>query len=513
MFLTAIGSWATAASLPIPGDVDLSGRLDALDVQLVLNAALGSQSAASADIDYSGAVDASDVQLVINAVLGITIDSDADGLSDVGEANIGTDPALYDTDEDGAPDGYEVCNSTDPLQEDGPHYGLIFKQDVVEEYEVILTREDYQTLENDLRSKEYVPGTVIIGGHVFENVGIRYKGSSSLIGLVGLPKKPFKIDFDRFVDGQHFAGIKKLNLNNGKFDASLMRERLAYEIFADAGSPASHSSHVNFHLTVPGLYDRLLIGIYTMVEQVDKRYLAQWFSDNDGNLYKSGDSGANLSWRGDDKESYRPYYDKKTNEAEDDWSDLIHFIDVLNNTPDEQFKTEVEQVFNVDGFLTYLAANTVLANMDSIAGREANYYLYNNPDTGLFEFLPWDLNMAFGRFGNFENNATLDIFQPTTNGRISGRPLVNRVLAVPDYVDVYEARIRGLIEGSFSPGNMNARIDDVYTQIREFVYASEHNLDSDEDFEASVSDDGTIESAENLRNFVAIRVESINGQL
>ena len=60
---------------------------------------------------------------------------------------------------------------------------------------------------------------------------------------------------------------------------------------------------------------------------------------------------------------------------------------------------------------------------------------------------------------------------------------------------------------------MNARIDDVYTLIREYVYASEHDVDSDEDFEASVSDDGSNESAENLRNFVTIRVDSISEQL
>jgi hypothetical protein len=511
--LSVIGSWATAASLPIPGDVDLSGRLDALDVQLVLNVVLGSQSGASADIDYSGGVNAGDVQLVINAVLGITIDSDADGLSDLGEANLGTNPALHDTDEDGAPDGYEICNATDPLVEDGPHYGLIFKRDMVEDYEFVISNENFQNMGEDPRDAMYVPGTAIIGGLVFENVGLRYKGYSSLSGVRGLPKKPFKLDFDRYVDGQHFAGVKKLNFSNGMFDESLMREDLAYEIFADAGNPASRTSHINLYLTVPGVHDRLLLGIYTMVEQVDKRYLADRFSDNDGNLYKSGDFRADLTWQGEDKEDYRERYDKKTNEVEDDWSDLIHFIDVLNNTPDDQFQSEIEQVFNVDGFLSYLAANTVLANMDSIAGRKANYYLYNNPETGLFEFLPWDLNMAFGRFGNIDSNVTLDIYNPTTGEDRTGHVIVDRVLSVPDYIEVYEARIRGLIEGPFSPVSMNARIDNLYTLIREFVYASEHDVDSDEDFEASVSDDGSNESPENLRNFIAIRVDSISAQL
>ncbi|MGE4650533.1 MAG: hypothetical protein AAEJ53_06585, partial [Myxococcota bacterium] len=42
-------------------------------------------------------------------------DSDGDGLGDVIEVGLGTDPLNPDTDGDGADDGYEVANGTDPL--------------------------------------------------------------------------------------------------------------------------------------------------------------------------------------------------------------------------------------------------------------------------------------------------------------------------------------------------------------------------------------------------------------
>lgn len=51
-------------------DIDGSGTLNALDVQLVINAALGATIEYDADVDDSGSVDAIDVQSVINAVLG-----------------------------------------------------------------------------------------------------------------------------------------------------------------------------------------------------------------------------------------------------------------------------------------------------------------------------------------------------------------------------------------------------------------------------------------------------------
>ena len=53
------------------GDVNGSGQVEAADVQLVINAALGIPSEYDCDLDGSGQVQAADVQLVINAALGL----------------------------------------------------------------------------------------------------------------------------------------------------------------------------------------------------------------------------------------------------------------------------------------------------------------------------------------------------------------------------------------------------------------------------------------------------------
>ena len=53
-------------------DIDGSGAVDAIDVQLAINGALGLPIGSfSADVNNDGATDAVDVQLVINAVLGV----------------------------------------------------------------------------------------------------------------------------------------------------------------------------------------------------------------------------------------------------------------------------------------------------------------------------------------------------------------------------------------------------------------------------------------------------------
>ncbi len=52
-------------------DLDDSGQVNAIDVQLVINGALGIGTEAPCDVNWDNAVNALDVQLVINAALGL----------------------------------------------------------------------------------------------------------------------------------------------------------------------------------------------------------------------------------------------------------------------------------------------------------------------------------------------------------------------------------------------------------------------------------------------------------
>ena len=58
-------------SPPSPGDVNGDGRVDAVDVQTVVNAVLGTPVPYDCDIDQDGLLNAIDVQRVIIAVLAL----------------------------------------------------------------------------------------------------------------------------------------------------------------------------------------------------------------------------------------------------------------------------------------------------------------------------------------------------------------------------------------------------------------------------------------------------------
>ena len=93
-----------------------------------------------------------------------------------------------------------------------------------------------------------------------------------------------------------------------------------------------------------------LYGLYTIVEEVDKTFLKHWYSDNNGNLFK-GDPNGTLQWFGSAVSSYNTKYELKTNKTLNNWSDLIHLIDKLNNTATTNFHDSLEMVLETSSVI------------------------------------------------------------------------------------------------------------------------------------------------------------------
>ena len=66
------------------------------------------------------------------------------------------------------------------------------------------------------------------------------------------------------------------------------------------------------------------------------------------------------------------------NEDLDTRSELNHFVEILNNSTGANFKTEIEKVFNVDGFLRQMAVEALIGHWDGYSYLNNNYYLYYN---------------------------------------------------------------------------------------------------------------------------------------
>jgi spore coat protein CotH len=69
---------------------------------------------------------------------------------------------------------------------------------------------------------------IAIDGEIYPNVGVRYKGFSSV--SVNNIKNPFNIKLDYVIEDQNHQGLDKLKLSNVIQDPSFVREVLSYEI-------------------------------------------------------------------------------------------------------------------------------------------------------------------------------------------------------------------------------------------------------------------------------------------
>ncbi len=123
----------------------------------------------------------------------------------------------------------------------------------------------------------YVKATMEVGGERLDGVGLRFKGNSSYRSSGDRPRKPFKVDTDRFTEGLRFHGRTKLNFSNAFKDPTYMKEKLGYEVYRAAGLPAPQVGWARVYLTVGGLYEKQLLGLYVIVEQIDETFIERHF--------------------------------------------------------------------------------------------------------------------------------------------------------------------------------------------------------------------------------------------
>ena len=324
----------------------------------------------------------------------------------------------------------------------------------------------------------YMECSISIDGISLENVGIKLKGNSSF----GIPtdKKPFKIEFDEFIPDQFFDGLEKLVFNNNFKDPTMLREKLFYDFCKHANIPAPRANFARVYMN-----DEYW-GLYTMVDEIDKKYLNTLFSDNDGNLFK-GDPSGDLVYYGDEKENYSSHYELKTNEEVDDWTGLIDLIDRINNTTDEEFYTSVSSKIDDEDFYNHWAVDILFSNLDSYLGSGHNYYLYHEPESDEYKFIFWDANEAFGNFSNGIPQEYLSHLSLTYLPALpKRRPIIERALENDSMFLKYLEQVDLLIQHYFNPDFLFPIISEDSALIANAVYEDSKKQYSFEMFENNV---------------------------
>ncbi len=332
-----------------------------------------------------------------------------------------------------------------------PDDGIVFSDAEVPRVDIFIDSDSLAAIldEDNLSSNYEYPATFIFtnsnGEEMVENVGFRLRGNTSR----GAHKKSFKISFNTFESGQKFHGLEKMNLNGEHNDPSIMRSKLGWDMVRWAGLPGSRTNHVELYINTQ------YRGLYLNVEHIDEEFVDKRMSDGNGNLYKCL-WPADLHYKGEDPNLYAEYenwgrqaYALKTNVAAYDYSDLAHFIDVLNNYTGTTFRCELERVFDVENYLKMIAVDILMSNWDGPIINKNNFYLYNNPCTNQFTYLPYDLDNTFGIDWWGIDWVDSDIYQWSELSE-DYRPIYEKLMAVPEYKDRFTFYMEEMLEQFFN---------------------------------------------------------------
>ncbi len=349
-----------------------------------------------------------------------------------------------------------------------PNFDEVFDNTTVKRFDFVISKENWAAMLANMTSLYgtfgrggtssfsdidpiFVPAEVYYNGKQWYKVGVRFKGNSSLASTwgSGIMKLAFKMDFDEYeddypqIENQRFYGFKKFSLKNNYLDTSFLREKVAAEIFTNAGLAMSHTAFYTLYVDYGS--GPVYFGLYTLVEEVDDTVIETQFTSGDGNLYKPEDYGASFA-SGTFNEAG---FEKKTNEDAADWTDIKALFSALHastRTSDPAtWRAGVDAVLDTDVFLKYLAVNTVIQNWDTYGRMEHNYYLYNNPATNKLTWIPWDNNESL-QTGKQGGSLPLNFSGLSS----STWPLIGYLYSDSVYKAKYDAYVKETIEGPFA---------------------------------------------------------------
>ncbi len=222
-----------------------------------------------------------------------------------------------------------------------------------------------------------------------------------------------------------------------------------------------------------------MFGFYARTESLDSKFVSShWPDDSQGNIYQvrddedNGDEG-DLKYEGEDSDSYRNTYFKKTNKSVDDWSDIITLTRVLNSDEEPRYIERLSEVIDIDQWLHFLAVDSLVGNREGglTTGKGDDYALYRGEKDKRFKLVPHDLDTVLDQ-GTRSGSPNLSIFTYTdVNG-------LSEFLSHPDIVRRYYAKFLQLIEDRYKPELINPIIDravghfvpsDVLDEMKEFV--------------------------------------------
>jgi hypothetical protein len=287
------------------------------------------------------------------------------------------------------------------------------------------------------------------GDRVYTNVALHLKGAAGSFRPVD-DTPGLTLNFDKFAEGQNFHGLKKISLNNSVQDPSYLSEKICRELFEAAGVPVPRAGHAKVELNGRNL------GLYVLTEGFNKQFLKRYFKNPKGNLYDGGfvkEITDGLAVNSGDNPR--------------DHSGLQRLAEAATEPDQTKRLARLEQVLDVDRFLSMIAMEVIQCHWDGYAMNKNNFRVYHDLDSNRMVFMPHGMDQMFG----VERSSPKCPITPPMQGLVA-----RAVVRTPEGRRRYLERMSQLVTNVFDVKRLTSRVDELAAQIRPVIAENDPQL-------------------------------------
>lgn len=333
-----------------------------------------------------------------------------------------------------------VTTSRSPRADDTTDYhGLVVPNGVTSSIPVLewfISNTDYNLMVNNPEEEITRYGAIAYGGQVIDNVAMEIKGHASQRD----PKVSWKFHlpqgYELDLGGLLADPVNEFDLQADWSDKSHGRSIISWEAYQRAGV----ANHQMF--PVRAQRNGAFQGLYSFNEVFDgtwrerEGYDDHQFFEAETSAFSTRPIDVQFSKKSPDDNSFAP---------------LSSFVNGVRLSGTAQ-RNHLLATADLPQMINYAAVTAILEHVDSSS---KNFYLVQDPVTGRWSILPWDLDHTWGNGCCNVASAFVTPAEPGDNTNA----LMRAVLAQPEWRAMYFRRLRTLVNDLLAPGRLEALYD------------------------------------------------------
>ena len=254
-----------------------------------------------------------------------------------------------------------------------------------------------------------------------------------------------------------------------RLSSNTSTDALAERLFRDLGVPSPRAGFAYLTVNVVGKSQEQPLGLYVLIENPDADFAKDRFGSKKAPIFKPVTTEL-FKDLGDDWKAYAQIYDLKTHATPEQWQRLIQFARLVTGADDLEFARRLPEFLDIESFAAFVAGHVLLASYDGFLTNGQNFYLYLDPRSNRFGFIPWDQDHSWGEFGyvaTADARERASIWQPSTYED----HFLDRVMKVEAFQAAYRRVLEHALSDLFTVERLSRQVDDLAAIIRPAIAA------------------------------------------